>query len=110
MNETGDHPYYPALFKELRRLGYVEGKNLIVARYSGEGREDTPPRAEHQKFRHGRPVAGFCYVIGPNERSPSAFVILANGRAMGRGEYRRISTMSEAIEALAKPWHLWTEN
>ena len=26
MNETGDHPYYPALFKELRRLGYVEGK------------------------------------------------------------------------------------
>jgi hypothetical protein len=43
MNETGDHPYYPALFKELRRLGYVEGKNLIVARYSGEGREDRYP-------------------------------------------------------------------
>jgi putative tryptophan/tyrosine transport system substrate-binding protein len=43
MNETGDHPYYPALFKELRRLGHVEGKNLIVARYSGEGREDRYP-------------------------------------------------------------------
>src|SRR6516164_4689371 len=43
MNETGDHPYYPALFKELRRLGYVEGKNLIVARYSAEGREDRFP-------------------------------------------------------------------
>src|SRR5262245_27182932 len=43
MNETGDHPYYPALFKELRRLGYVEGKNLVVARYSGEGREDRYP-------------------------------------------------------------------
>ena len=43
MNETGDHPYYPALFKELRRLGYVEGKNLIVARYSAEGREDRYP-------------------------------------------------------------------
>jgi putative ABC transport system substrate-binding protein len=43
MNETGDHPYYPALFKELRRLGYVEGKNLVVARCSGEGREDRYP-------------------------------------------------------------------
>src|SRR5260370_31242428 len=43
MNETGDHPYYPALFKELRRLGHVEGKNLVVARYSGEGREDRYP-------------------------------------------------------------------
>src|SRR5215831_17469054 len=43
MNETGDHPYYPALFQELRRLGYVEGKNLVVARYSGEGQEDRYP-------------------------------------------------------------------
>ena len=43
MNETGDHTYYPALFKELRRFGYVEGKNLIVARYSAEGREDRYP-------------------------------------------------------------------
>jgi putative tryptophan/tyrosine transport system substrate-binding protein len=40
MSETGENPYYPALFRELRRLGYVEGENLIVARYSGEGRED----------------------------------------------------------------------
>jgi len=40
MSETADNPYYPAFFKELRRLGYVEGGNLVVARYSGEGRED----------------------------------------------------------------------
>jgi len=39
MNEASDYPAYPALFKELRRLGYVEGKNLIVDRYSGEGRQ-----------------------------------------------------------------------
>jgi putative ABC transport system substrate-binding protein len=43
MSETGDNPNYPALFKELRRLGYVEGENLIVARYSGEGREERYP-------------------------------------------------------------------
>jgi putative ABC transport system substrate-binding protein len=29
-----------ALFDELRRLGYVEGKNLVVERYSGEGRPE----------------------------------------------------------------------
>ncbi|MBV8923400.1 ABC transporter substrate-binding protein, partial [Bradyrhizobium sp.] len=43
MNETGDNPYYSALFKQLRRLGYVEGQNLIVARYSGDGREERFP-------------------------------------------------------------------
>jgi putative tryptophan/tyrosine transport system substrate-binding protein len=36
MNESGNI-YYKALFGELRRLGYVEGQNLIVERYSGEG-------------------------------------------------------------------------
>jgi putative ABC transport system substrate-binding protein len=40
INEAADNPYFSALFKELRRLGYVEGQNLVVARYSGEGREE----------------------------------------------------------------------
>jgi putative ABC transport system substrate-binding protein len=29
---------YRAFFGELRRLGYVEGQNLLIERYSGEGR------------------------------------------------------------------------
>ena len=29
---------FPALFKEFRRLGYVEGQNVLVERYSGAGR------------------------------------------------------------------------
>src|SRR4051812_16222755 len=33
-------PYYHAFFKELSRLGYVEGQNLGVERYSGEGRPE----------------------------------------------------------------------
>jgi putative tryptophan/tyrosine transport system substrate-binding protein len=39
MNEsTGpDYPVWGPLFKELRRLGYVEGQNLTVERYSGSG-------------------------------------------------------------------------
>jgi putative ABC transport system substrate-binding protein len=31
---------FRAFFEELRRLGYVEGQNLVVMRYSGEGRTE----------------------------------------------------------------------
>jgi putative tryptophan/tyrosine transport system substrate-binding protein len=41
MTEASSLPYYRAFFAELRRLGYVEGKNLVVERYSGEGRSDS---------------------------------------------------------------------
>ena len=33
-------PYYRAFFEELSRLGYVQGQNLGVERYSGEGRTE----------------------------------------------------------------------
>ena len=36
----GGDSAYAALFVELGRLGYVEGKNLIVDRYLGEGQKD----------------------------------------------------------------------
>ena len=31
LTETGGIPFYKAFFEELRRLGYVEGRNLAVA-------------------------------------------------------------------------------
>ena len=37
MTEAKD-PFFRAFFAELRRLGYVEGQNLVVERRSGEGR------------------------------------------------------------------------
>ena len=37
MSESGDYRYR-ALFEELRGLGHVEGRNLIVEHYSAEGR------------------------------------------------------------------------
>ena len=40
LSETGGLPIFRALFQELRRLGYVEGQNLVVERYSGEGRTE----------------------------------------------------------------------
>jgi putative ABC transport system substrate-binding protein len=39
ISDTGNR-YWPAFFGELRRLGDVEGQNLIVERYSGEGRPE----------------------------------------------------------------------
>src|SRR4026208_2054653 len=36
--EQSDEPLVRAFFKEFRRLGYVEGDNLLIERYSGEGR------------------------------------------------------------------------
>jgi putative ABC transport system substrate-binding protein len=44
MSETAHNPgvarAYRVFFDELRRLGYVEGQNLVVERYSGEGRPE----------------------------------------------------------------------
>jgi putative ABC transport system substrate-binding protein len=39
ITESGD-AFWQSLFDELRRLGYVEGQNLLIERYSGEGRAD----------------------------------------------------------------------
>ena len=38
MTETSDLPRWRALSQELRLLGYVEGQDLEVKRYSGEGK------------------------------------------------------------------------
>jgi putative tryptophan/tyrosine transport system substrate-binding protein len=38
----------PAVFEELIRLGYVEGRNLLIERYSGEGRASHYPDLARQ--------------------------------------------------------------
>jgi putative tryptophan/tyrosine transport system substrate-binding protein len=40
LSENGGIPYYRVFFEELRRLGYVEGRNLAVSRYSSGGRTE----------------------------------------------------------------------
>jgi putative ABC transport system substrate-binding protein len=47
MTETSDLPRWRVLFEELRLLGYVEGQNLVVERYSGEGREQNYAQLAH---------------------------------------------------------------
>ncbi|HEX3177058.1 MAG TPA: ABC transporter substrate-binding protein [Methylomirabilota bacterium] len=43
LTETGGGSAWRAFFAELRHLGYVEGKNLIVERYSAEGHHERYP-------------------------------------------------------------------
>ena len=40
LNETGGGSAWPAFFAELRRLGHVEGENLIIERYSADGHHE----------------------------------------------------------------------
>jgi putative ABC transport system substrate-binding protein len=40
LTETGGGSAWRAFFAELRRLGYVEGENLIIERYSAEGHHE----------------------------------------------------------------------
>jgi putative ABC transport system substrate-binding protein len=40
LSETGGLVHFRAFFEELRRLGYEEGQNLVVDRYSGDGRTE----------------------------------------------------------------------
>src|ERR1700757_4542824 len=40
LKETGGGSAWPAFFRELRRLGYVEGQNLSIQRYSAEGHHE----------------------------------------------------------------------
>ncbi len=43
MTESSGDAGSRALFEELRRLGYAEGRNLVVERYSAEGHPDRLP-------------------------------------------------------------------
>jgi len=43
LTETGGGSAWRAFFAELRRLGYVEGQNLIIERYSAEGHHERYP-------------------------------------------------------------------
>lgn len=45
---SGGDPTYTIIFEELKRLGYVEGMNLIVDRYSPQGQFDRLPEIAHE--------------------------------------------------------------
>ena len=62
MQEKSDGRYYRALFEELRRLGHVEGQNLIVERYGVEQNSAGPVALAAEIIRSNPDVV---FVIGP---------------------------------------------
>jgi putative tryptophan/tyrosine transport system substrate-binding protein len=54
ITEVSRLPAYRVLFSEFRKLGYVEGQNLIVERYSAEGRPERYPNLAREVL-HTRP-------------------------------------------------------
>ncbi len=53
ISETSNRAFaFRAFFEELRRLGYVEGKNLAIQRYSGEGLTEHFSELTRDVVRH----------------------------------------------------------
>jgi putative ABC transport system substrate-binding protein len=51
MIDASGHPIYPPLLEELNRLGYIEGHNLVVERYSADGRSENYPELARRVVR-----------------------------------------------------------
>jgi putative ABC transport system substrate-binding protein len=62
MRERSDNRYYGVLFDELRRLGHVEGKNLVVGRYGKEQATAGPAALAAEVLRSAPDV---IYLVGP---------------------------------------------
>src|SRR5690349_8112808 len=56
ITETGGGSAWRAFFSELRRLGYVEGENLIIERYSAEGHHERYADLARQIVTHNPDV------------------------------------------------------
>jgi putative ABC transport system substrate-binding protein len=51
LSETGSQPNYRAFFGRLRELGYIEGQNLAIARYSGDGQSKSYAELAREALR-----------------------------------------------------------
>src|SRR4051812_34340247 len=56
LTETGGGSAWRAFFAELRRLGYSEGQNLIIERFSAEGSHERYPDMARQIVASGPDV------------------------------------------------------
>jgi putative tryptophan/tyrosine transport system substrate-binding protein len=70
--------YYREFFHELRRLGYIEGKNLVVERFSGEGSIDHYPELAHEAVaRNPDVIFAVNLMVGPLKEVTSTIPIVA---------------------------------
>jgi putative tryptophan/tyrosine transport system substrate-binding protein len=56
--------YYRVFFEELNRLGFIEGQNLVVERYSAEGRKERHVELAHEVVgTHPEVILVFSYSL-----------------------------------------------
>jgi putative tryptophan/tyrosine transport system substrate-binding protein len=70
LSDTGPRAW-PAFFDELRRLGDVEGQNLTVERYSGEGRPERYADLAHEVVNRNPDVIGKCLRTAASGNQPT---------------------------------------
>jgi putative ABC transport system substrate-binding protein len=72
LTENSRVNYWREFFHELRELGYIEGNNLVVDRFSGEGRSDRYPELAREAAARNPNVifAITSYMIGPASTIP----------------------------------------
>jgi putative tryptophan/tyrosine transport system substrate-binding protein len=84
LTENGRIKYYREFFHELRQLGYIEGKNLVVERFSGEGRVDHYPELARQAAA----------------RNPDVIFVITNGMA---GVLKEVTSTIPIVALTAEP-------
>jgi putative tryptophan/tyrosine transport system substrate-binding protein len=84
MTEANGGPLFEELFNELRRLGYVEGDNLVIERYSGEGRAARYPELARDVVH----------------RNPDVIIAFANYLAL---DFKAATTTIPIVGILARP-------
>jgi putative ABC transport system substrate-binding protein len=79
LTESSSNRFWRELFLEIRRLGYVEGKNLIIERYSGEGRAEFYPKlARDVVASNPNLVLAFTnWMVAPLKEATSTIPIVA---------------------------------
>jgi putative tryptophan/tyrosine transport system substrate-binding protein len=114
-------PGWSAFFKELRRLGYVEGENLVVERYSGGGQEERFNELAREVVRVEPDVivsAGAALVLAFKTATPTIPVVgvtadpiafgVATSVARPEGNITGVS-MDAGIELFAKHFEIVRE-
>jgi putative tryptophan/tyrosine transport system substrate-binding protein len=79
LTENSSFKYWREFFRELRQLGYIEGKNLVVERFSGEGRIDHYPKLAREAAARNPSVifAITIWMVGPLKEATSTIPIVA---------------------------------
>jgi putative tryptophan/tyrosine transport system substrate-binding protein len=79
LTENSRFNYWREFFHELRQLGYIEGNNLVVERFSGEGRIDHYPELAREAAARNPNVifAITIWMVGPLKEATSTIPIVA---------------------------------